>query len=120
MTFSRLSILVLLATLCVCGRTNDSVAQTVASAAADSGFVTVDGTHFRLRGKPYYFVGTNVWYGGYLGSPGATGDRARLIRELDQLKANGITNIRVLGVSEASELKRSRSPGSHHGTRPLR
>jgi mannan endo-1,4-beta-mannosidase len=76
--------------------------------AAD--FVSVQGTRFELHGKPYYFVGANVWYGGYLGSPGATGDRARLTRELDRLRSIGVTNIRVLGLSEASELKRAVRP----------
>ncbi|MBB6095133.1 mannan endo-1,4-beta-mannosidase [Povalibacter uvarum] len=83
-----------------------------ASAPAVSEFVTIEGTQFRLRGKPYYFAGTNIWYGGYLGSAGPTGDRDRLVRELDQLKAAGITNIRILGMSEASELKRAVRPAS--------
>ncbi len=77
-----------------------------------SEFVTVEGTHFCLNGHPYYFVGTNVWYGGYLGSAGETGDRERLIQELDRLQANGIANIRVLGISEASELKRAVRPAA--------
>jgi mannan endo-1,4-beta-mannosidase len=62
----------------------------------------VQGTHFILDSKPYYFIGTNFWYGCYLGSTGRTGDRDRLIRELDRLKANGIDNLRILGASEAS------------------
>src|ERR1044072_3059109 len=52
--------------------------------AAQSGFVTVKGKHFLLDGKPYYYAGANLWYGMYLGSPGRTGNRARLIKELDQ------------------------------------
>ncbi len=54
-----------------------------------SGFVTVKGRHFQLDGKPYYFAGANLWYGMYLGSPGKTGDRARLINELDTLAGTG-------------------------------
>ncbi|HET9475225.1 MAG TPA: beta-mannosidase, partial [Steroidobacteraceae bacterium] len=54
-----------------------------AAGAGTSGFVTVKGRHFELDGKPYYFAGTNLWYGMYLGSPGATGDRSRLVKELD-------------------------------------
>jgi mannan endo-1,4-beta-mannosidase len=75
-----------------------------------SEFVTVDGTQFRLRNQPYRFVGTNLWYGAYLGSSGPTGDRARLAQELDHLKSLGVDNIRVLGLSEASELKRAVRP----------
>src|SRR5215510_7731077 len=59
-----------------------------------SGFVSVKGRHFQLDGKPYYYAGTNLWYGMYLGSPGKTGDRARLARELDQLAEQGVLNLR--------------------------
>jgi mannan endo-1,4-beta-mannosidase len=81
-----------------------------AVAAPQSGFVTVSGRQFQLDGKPYYFAGANLWYGMYLGSPGKTGDRRRLTKELDQLAAQGITNLRVLAISEASELKRAVRP----------
>jgi len=65
-------------------------------------FISVKGTHLSLKGSNYYVVGTNMWYGGYLGSAGKIGDRNRLITELDNLKAIGINNIRVLAVSEAA------------------
>jgi len=84
--------------------------QTAVAAAAQSGFVTVKGSHFQIDGKPYYYAGANLWYGMYLGSPGKTGNRARLIKELDQLAAQGITNLRVLAISESSTLKRSVTP----------
>ncbi len=80
-------------------------------------FIRVRGSHFVHDEKPYYYAGTNFWYGGYLGSPGATGDRRRLLRELDSLAANGLTNLRILAGSEESYLKRTlrppiqRSPG---------
>ena len=83
---------------------------TGATGAGQSGFVTVKGRHFELGGKPYYFAGTNLWYGMYLGSPGASGDRARLAKELDQLAAQGVRNLRVLAISEASTLKRAVTP----------
>ncbi|MCX7798085.1 MAG: cellulase family glycosylhydrolase [Melioribacter sp.] len=73
-------------------------------------FIKVRGTHFELAGKPYYFVGANFWYGCYIGSPGKTGDRARLIRELNLLKEYGITNLRVLAASEKSYIKASIDP----------
>ncbi len=66
--------------------------------------------HFFLDGKPYYFVGTNLWYGCYIGSPGKTGDRERLKRELDRLKSIGVTNLRILGASESSYIKNSLKP----------
>ncbi len=59
-------------------------------------FVTVKGNQFVISGKPYYFIGTNYWYGPSLGSKGEGGNRARLIKELDFLKAAGINNLRVL------------------------
>jgi mannan endo-1,4-beta-mannosidase len=82
----------------------------VHAAASQSGFVRVQGKHFALDGKPYYFAGANLWYGMYLGSPGAGGDRARLRKELDQLAAQGILNLRVLAISENSTLKRAVTP----------
>jgi len=81
-----------------------------ASAPQQSGFVMVKGRHFQLDGKPYYFTGANLWYGMYVGSPGITGDRARLVRELDQLASQGIMNLRVLAISEASALERAVRP----------
>lgn len=73
-------------------------------------FVQVVGHQFQLQGKPYYFVGANMWYGAYLGSTSATGNQARLIKELDILKARGITNLRILATSESSELQRGVKP----------
>jgi mannan endo-1,4-beta-mannosidase len=87
-----------------------SAAQAADTIAAQSGFVTVSRKHFVLDGKPYYFAGANLWYGMYLGSPGKTGNRARLLKELDQLAAQGVMNLRVLAISETSTLKRSVTP----------
>ena len=75
-----------------------------------SGFVKVEGTRFTLDGKPYRFAGANFWYGAYLGAADGIGDRARLRDELDQLKAAGIDNLRVLAMSEASGFKRAVRP----------
>jgi mannan endo-1,4-beta-mannosidase len=87
-----------------------AIASIASSAPAQSGFVLVKGKHFQLDGKPYYYAGANLWYGMYLGSPGDTGDRARLARELDQLASQGVLNLRVLAISEASTLKRAVRP----------
>jgi len=46
--------------------------------------------------KPYYFIGTNFWYGAIIGSEGEGGNRIRLCRELDYLKSIGVENLRVL------------------------
>lgn len=63
----------------------------------EHGFISVneDGQFVR-DGQPYYYVGTNFWYGAILGSQGEGGDRERLGKELDFLKSIGIDNLRVL------------------------
>jgi mannan endo-1,4-beta-mannosidase len=84
-------------------------------------FITVDGSRFMLEGKPYYFLGTNFWYGMNLGASDSTGDRARLIRELDRLKSLGIGNLRIMGGSEGPDDQPyrmlpslQRAPGVYH------
>jgi mannan endo-1,4-beta-mannosidase len=74
------------------------------------GFVTVRDGRLSLDGKPYRFVGANLWYGAWLGSGGPSGDRERLTRELDRLKALGVTNLRVLGAGERSPAKAAVAP----------
>jgi len=78
-------------------------------------FVSVKGTQFTQHDKSYVVVGTNMWYGGYLGSSSKVGDRARLVKELDSLKALGINNIRVLAVSEKSDLNSAVHPSTTNG-----
>ena len=78
---------------------------------ADDPFVRVEGMGFLLAGKPYRYVGTNMWYAAYLGAPSEFGgDHTRLDRELDLLEAIGVDNVRVLGASERSPLRNSLSP----------
>lgn len=71
--------------------------------AQPSSLVSVRGYRFYLNGRPYYYVGTNYWYGSLLG---LEKDRKRgverLRRELDFLKANGVTNLRLLAGAEGS------------------
>ena len=87
-----------------------------AVAAVDkSAFVSVKGTHFSLNNQNYYIIGSNMWYGGYLGSDTKVGDRKRLVKELDDLQAMGINNLRVLAVSERSELHSSVHPATTNG-----
>lgn len=66
-------------------------------------FVKVENGQFTVAGKPYYYVGTNYWYGAILGSTGRGGDRARLLRELDFMKENGVDNLRILVGADGEE-----------------
>lgn len=67
-------------------------------------FVTIRDGRFELRGKPYAYVGANMWFGCYLADAALPGGRARLIRELDRLQHIGATNLRLLAGSESSPL----------------
>ena len=58
--------------------------------------IRVEDGQFIRDGRPYYFVGTNFWYGAILGSTGEGGNRERLTRELDFMKEQGIENLRIL------------------------
>lgn len=66
-------------------------------------FIEVKGKHFEKGGAPYYFLGTNFWYGINLASQGEGGDRARLLRELDRFQDLGITNLRIMAASEGPD-----------------
>lgn len=70
---------------------------------AASDFVSTDGHKLVLNGRPYYFVGTNYWYGSVIGLE-ADQKRGiqRLRKELDFLKTNGVTNLRLLGGAEGA------------------
>jgi mannan endo-1,4-beta-mannosidase len=87
-----------------------SLAIPPAIAAPARAFVQRKGTGFILKGRPYRFAGTNLWYGAYLGAAAPLGDRARLLRELDTLAALGVTNLRILASSETSPLKNAVRP----------
>jgi mannan endo-1,4-beta-mannosidase len=73
-------------------------------------FIHVKDSHFILNEKPYYYLGTNFWYGYYLGIPEPKENRERLVRELDRLKAAGVDNLRILAGSEKSDIKNSIKP----------
>ena len=63
---------------------------------ATQGFIKVQNGQFVMNEQPYYFIGTNFWYGAILGSEGQGGNRDRLIKELDFMQSIGINNLRVL------------------------
>ncbi len=65
-------------------------------ASQASPFIRHHAGKFTIGEKPYYFIGTNFWYGAILGSSGQGGDRERLLKELDFMQENGITNLRIL------------------------
>jgi mannan endo-1,4-beta-mannosidase len=70
---------------------------------ARSSFVIVKNHKFYANNKPYYYIGTNYWYGGLLGLEKDKKKGAdRLRRELDFLKANGVTNLRLMAGAEGS------------------
>ena len=74
-------------------------------------FITADATGFVKNGKPYRYIGTNVWYASILGSTGQGGDRERLCKELDKLKEIGVTNLRILsGPDAGSDLANPAKP----------
>lgn len=99
---------------CSPGAKDDSASQYIT--------VSADGQFIR-DGQPYYYVGTNFWYGAILGSTGQGGDRERLHKELDFLKSIGIDNLRVLvgadgerGVNTRVEPTLQTSPGVYNDT----
>lgn len=93
-------------------------------AKTPSSFISVNGSgQFVRNGKPYYYIGANFWYGAILGSKGQGGDRKRLHKELDELKALGISNLRVLvgadgenGVKSRVEPSLQTAPGVYNDT----
>ena len=96
---------------------------TAGNISAKSNFVKVKDGHFVRDGKPYYYVGTNFWYGAILGSEGQGGNRERLCRELDKMKEMGIDNLRILvgsdgkrGVKTKVEPTLQEAPGVYNDT----
>ena len=97
------------------------------TAAADSagaaGFVKAVNGRFVLAGKPHYFAGANFWQGINLGVDGPSGDRPRLLRELDRMRDLGLTNLRVMASSEGPNSEPFRmvpalmtAPGEYDGS----
>jgi mannan endo-1,4-beta-mannosidase len=82
---------------------------------SQSSFVKRADGKFILDKKDYYYIGTNYWYGPYLGliKDSLKGIK-RLQAELDFLKAKGVTNLRVLagveGEGQINGVKRVEPP----------
>ncbi len=84
--------LLLLAFVCGCGPKQSDVK-----------FARVENGQFVIgENTPYYFVGTNFWYGSILASTAEGGDRERLAKELDYMQSLGINNLRILVGSEGN------------------
>lgn len=76
--------------------------KTAKGTSVATSYVTVKGTQFFRNGKPYNYIGTNYWFGVLLASE-KYGNRERLQQELDELKANGMVNLRVLVGAEGGD-----------------
>ncbi|MBQ9215777.1 MAG: cellulase family glycosylhydrolase [Prevotella sp.] len=114
MKLKSVALIVLVVLIAACQQKQDT---------AKPSFVKVENGHFVKDGKPYYFVGTNFWYGAILGSEGQGGDRVRLGRELDMMKEMGIDNLRILvgsdgerGVTTKVEPTLQIKPGVYNDT----
>ena len=96
---------------------------TPASEETSSPFIQVENRKFIRNGSPYYYIGANFWYGAILASEGTGGNRERLHRELDSLKAIGVDNLRILvgsdgkrGVPTKVEPTLQEAPGIYNDT----
>ncbi|NJC41897.1 mannan endo-1,4-beta-mannosidase [Brevundimonas alba] len=72
--------------------------------APPAGFARREGMALTLDGRPYRFVGANLWYAAWIGG------QPRLGRELDRLAGLGVTNLRIAASAEQSPLKNSVRP----------
>lgn len=56
-----------------------------------------------LDGRQHRIVGANLWQAARWGAADSNGDRPRLLRELDRLRAVGVKAVRILLASEAGD-----------------
>ncbi|MGN0214204.1 MAG: beta-mannosidase [Muribaculaceae bacterium] len=97
--------------------------MSMANDGCADGFVTVANGMLMLDGKPYKYVGTNMWYAAILASEGQGGNRAKLCNELDRLHSLGVDNLRILVGADGEEGLTSHvmpvlqtSPGTYNDT----
>ena len=122
MTFGKLTTVAWILTFAAALGASRSLGQSTSPFASPSTrFISTRGTEFSLHGKRYAYMGANFWYGANLGAEGTSGDRARLIRELDRMRQLGITNLRIMAGSEGPNTEPQRilpamqpSPGQYH------
>ena len=95
----------------------------VVSCSQEADFARVSEGGFIRHSQPYTFVGTNFWYGPILASEGQGGNLDRLTKELDELKALGLENLRVLvggdgpdGVFSRVDPTLQKAPGVYNDT----
>jgi mannan endo-1,4-beta-mannosidase len=105
------------------GEKAPGTASRTGTKAPAAAFVTVKDGRFVLNRKPCYFAGANFWQGMNLAVDGPSGDRPRLLRELDRLRDLGLTNLRVMASSEGPNTEPFRmvpalmiSPGEYDGS----
>ena len=97
--------------LLACGAGAGNKSQAKECEKEEVSFVTTDGTKFIKDGKPYHYIGTNLWYASVLASTGEGGNRERFCKELDNLKAIGVNNLRILsGPDAGSDLANPAKP----------
>lgn len=101
----------LMLTACAPSRHKEESAPANMTETQGSPFISVEGVQLIRYGKTYRFVGANFWYGAYLGA--TEEGRERLRQELDQLKALGIDNLRVLAAAEQTDLTMAVRPALH-------
>jgi mannan endo-1,4-beta-mannosidase len=81
------------------------------AATLPAAFVRRDGSRLQRGEEAYRVAGANMWYAAWLGADAPFGDRARLGRELDRLKALGLNNLRIMAAAEEGPLRNSIKPG---------
>ncbi|QES89840.1 glycoside hydrolase 5 family protein [Rhizosphaericola mali] len=73
---------------------------TIQSPCTAQSFVQRKDTYLTLNGQPYYYVGSNYWYGLFTILQGKKDANARVCKELDFLQSQGVTNLRMLASTE--------------------
>ena len=70
---------------------------------ASKKFVQVKNGGFYKNGIKIYMFSANYWQAMNLGAETGKGDRVRLLRDLDDLKARGVNNIRIMAGTEGPD-----------------